>query len=255
MTEDQEPAAVNVVADPGPRPRPHAEPSLGAIESLVQSIEAREAAPTPRAAAPAPREARTAPPRSLVVVGGPSVERRAPAVPASAAATPVTWVEHRPVHRPAPAPQAGRLIGRAEWDRLLAADAERGRRYGRPSAIVLVELGPRDRRDPVVDAAGLHRAMVPCGKALLGITRASDRVAILGDRHFGVLLRESDTEAAELYASRAIAACDPWLAASARPLRLRVACASTRGGTDVIAAVRYAERRLHAPGAGGGRPA
>ncbi len=248
MTDDQAPGAVNVLPDPESRRRPQAEPSVGAIEALVQSIEAREAAP-------ATREARTAPPRSLVVVGGPSVERRAPAVPAPVAATPVTWVEHRPLHRPAPMAPASRLIDRAEWDRLLAADAARGRRYGRPSAIVLIELGPRDRRDPLVDRAGLQRAMAPCGQALLAITRASDRVAILSDRRFGVLLRESETDAADLYAARAIAACDPWLAASARPLRLRVACASTRGGTDVVAAVRDADRRLRAPASRAGRPA
>jgi hypothetical protein len=255
MTDDAAPGTVNVLEDPDPRRRPHAEPSVGAIEALVQSIEAKEAAPAARGSAPPTRDARTAPPRSLVVVGGPSVERRAPAVPTPVAATPVTWVEHRPVHRPAPAAPASRLIGRAEWDRLLAADAARGQRYGRPSAIVLVELGPRDRRDPMVDTAGLVRAMAPCGRALLGITRASDRVAILDDRRFGVLLREADADAADLYASRAIAACDPWLAASARPLRLRVACASTHGGTDVVAAVRDAERRLRAPGSGRGRPA
>lgn len=248
MTDDATPGTVNLLVDPEPRRRPHAEPSIGAIEALVQSIEAKEAAP-------ATRETRTTPPRSLVVVGGPSAERRAPAVPAPRAATPVTWVDGRPVRRPAPTAPASRLIGRAEWDRLLAADAERGRRYGRPSAIVLVELGPRDRRDPVIDTAGLHRAMGPCGKAVLGITRASDRVALLDDRRFGILLREADAEATELYTARAIAACDPWLAAAARPLRLRVACASTRGGMDVVAAVRDAERRLRAPGSGGGRPA
>lgn len=239
MTDDATPGAVNVLVDPESRRRPHAEPSLGAIEALVQSIEAREEA------APSARATRTTAPRSLVVVAGPSVERRAPVAPA-AAVMPVTWVERRPPHRAAAPAPASRLIGRAEWDRLLAADAERGRRYGRPSAIVLVEIGPRDRRDPVVDGAGLHRAMGPCGAALLGITRASDRVAVLGDRRFGILLREADDHAAELYAARAIAACDPWLAASARPLRLRTACASTRGGTDVIAALRDADRRLRA---------
>lgn len=251
MTDDLAPGAVNVLVDPEPRRRPHAEPSVDAIEALVQSIEAKEAAP-------ASRETRTSPPRSLVVVGGPTVERRAPVTPmvtTPVAPTPVTWVERRPIHRPAPPVLPDRPVDRAAWDRLLAAETERGRRYGRPSAIVLIELGPRDRRDPVVDTAGMHRAMGPCGKALLGITRASDRVALLNDRRFGILLREADTEAAELYAERAIAACDPWLAATARPLQLRVACASTRGGTDVVAALREAERRLRAPGSAGGRPA
>lgn len=248
MTDDLGPSAVNVLVDPDPRHRPHAEPSVGAIEALVQSIEAKEAAP-------ASRETRTTPPRSLVVVGGPSMERRAAAVPAPVVATPVTWVEHRPPRRPVPTAPASRLIGRGEWDRLLVAETERGRRYGRPSAIVIIELGPRDRRDPVVDTAGLRRAMGPCGKALLGITRASDRAALLSDRRFGVLLRESDADAADLYAARAISACDPWLAASARPLRLRVACASTRGGIELTAALRDAERRLRTPGTSGGRPA
>lgn len=250
MTDDATPGAVNVLVDPEPRRRPHAEPSVGAIEALVQSIEAKEVTPATREPAPAP-------PRSLVVVGGPTVERRAPAVPmvtTPVAPTPVTWVERRPIHRSAPPVLPNRPVDRAVWDRLLAAETERGLRYGRPCAIVLIELGPRDRRDPIVDTGGLHRAMRPCGTAILGITRASDRVAVLSDRRFGILLREADTEAAERYAARAFAACDPWLAASARPLRLRVACASTRGGKDVVAAVRDAERRLHGPGSSGGRP-
>lgn len=219
------------------------EPTVDTIEALVRSIQAREAAATTNAT-------RTTPPRSLVVAAGPSIERRAPAVPA--ATTPVTWVDRRPAARPVSPTRPGRLLGRAEWDRLVASETERGRRYGRPATVVLVAVSPRDRRDPVVDPDGLGRAMEPCGTALLGITRAADRVAVLGERQFGVLLREADGDAAERYAARAIAACDPWLAASARPLRLVVASMSIRAGIDIAVAIRDAERRLGAsvpPGA------
>ena len=220
------------------------EPSVDTIEALVRSIQARESSP-------AAVSTRTVPPRSLVVAAGPTVERRAPAPPV--ATTPVTWVERRPGPRPALPPRPGRLADRLEWDRLVASEGERGQRYGRSATVVLVAVSPRDRHDPEVDRASLGRAMTPCGTALLRITRAADPVGILGDRHFGVLLREADSEAAERYASRAIAACDPWLAASARPMRLVVASTPIRAGSDIAATVRDAERRLRLPVSPGGR--
>ncbi len=136
------------------------------------------------------------------------------------------------------------MIGRLEWDRLVADESERQRRYGRPSAIVLVELAGLDRAVAQAGQGVIGRVVPPCAETLVAMARASDRVTRLRDGRFGILLRETDADGAGRYAARAVASCDPWLAAMPWPLHLVVAWASTDGGEDLVSAVRHAERRL-----------
>lgn len=186
------------------------EPSVEVIEALVRSIAAREAG---------------------------AIEPSRDGAPA----TPVRRQERPATPR---GPIAG-LIGRLEWERLVADESERQRRYGRPGAIVLAEVIGSDagagegRPAPAI----IGRVAPACAEALLALTRASDRVARLGDARFGILLREADAGGASRYAARAITACDPWLAAMPWPLRLATGWGSL-DDTDPAGALRAAEGRL-----------
>ena len=207
------------------------EPSVDVIEALVRSIAAREAG-----AVEVPTE-----PAAPVAPAAPA----APAAPTTPAkpTTPVRRQQRPPTPR---GPIAG-LIGRVEWERLVADESERQRRYGRPGAIVLAEVvgsepGAGEGR-PATAAIG--RVVPACAEALLALTRASDRVTRLGDARLGILLRESDAGGASRYAARAIAACDPWLGAMAWPSRLAIAWASL-DDADAAGAMHAAERRLAA---------
>jgi GGDEF domain-containing protein len=229
------------------------EPSVGTIEALVQSIEAKEGGPS-----------RGAPPRSLVVASGPLDPQRAALATPAATPAGAPRVERRAVLRPVPShptverssgrPVTG-LMDRAGWDRAIAAETDRQRRYGRTIGVVILELGSLDGAGPALESGALGRIARPCGETIRSIARVSDLVALLGERRFGVLLREADADSAPVFAARAIAACDPWLAASSRPLRLLVGSATSKGGDDVRAAVQEAERRLDAPASRAGRPA
>jgi hypothetical protein len=184
------------------------EPSVDVIEALVRSIAAREA----------------------------GVAEAAPTDPA------------RPLQRPvAPRGPIAGLIGRLEWERLVADESERQRRYSRPSAIVLAEVvGPDPRSgEGAAGPAIIGRVVPACAEALLALTRASDRVTRLGDARFGILLRESDASGASRYAARAVAACDPWLGSMPWPLRL-VAVWASLDDADPTGAMSTAEGRLAA---------
>jgi GGDEF domain-containing protein len=243
--------------------RPATEPSADEVEALVQAIAAKDAAATGGAApsdpaTPAEGGPDLAPPRPVIVVSGPPSARR----PATASSQPGTAPapdrrnRARPlVSRPAPRPGASPpavagLVGRVEWDRLVADESERQRRYGRPSAIVLVEVAGLHRAAAQAGSGVVGRVISPCGATLVAAARASDRVTRLGDGRFGVLLREADADGARRYAERAVAACDPWLSALPWQLRLSVGWASPDGGDDLLAALRQAERRLEASTAG-----
>jgi GGDEF domain-containing protein len=246
--------------------RPVDEPSADDVEALVRAIAAKEAgAAVPDAVAPPGPDHPTsdgidpAPPRPVIVVSEPRSARRPAGEPIQAGETPAPDrrnrarpLSSRAVARPrtSPPPVTG-LVGRVEWDRLVADESERQRRYGRPSAIVLIEVEGLDRATAQAGPSVVGRVISPCGATLVAAARASDRVTRLGDGRFGVLLREADADGASRYAKRAVAACDPWLAALPWPLRLSVGWASPDGGDDLLAAFRQAERRLEASATGG----
>jgi GGDEF domain-containing protein len=222
---------------PVPRLDPGPEPSADTVEALVRSIQVKEAGtPPPVASTDGPT-----PPRAIVVASG----RQADVRPISS---------HPGLLQPGEGPIAG-LIGRLEWDRVVADESERQQRYGRPGAIVMIELGGLDQAVALTGPRVIARVVRPCGETLVSIARASDRVTRLRDGRFGVLLRETDADGASRYASRAIDACDPWLAAMPWPLKLVVGWASATSGEDLVAAGREAERRMLAASPGPGKHA
>lgn len=91
---------------------------------------------------------------------------------------------------------------RRGWDRLLAAEEERCRRYGHPAAILIVDL---DELKLVNDAQG-HAAgdslIVRASSALRKAARSLDVVARLGGDEFGILSAECDHAGAEALLKR-----------------------------------------------------
>ena len=229
----------------GDRPIDHpeassAEPSADDVEAFVRSVQAKEAATSGRAVTVVPT-----PPSTVAPVVAPSSKpeiaraRRRPDGPGRALRT------ASGAHRPMRGPTEG-LIGRLEWDRLVADESERQRRYGRPSAIVLLELEGLDAATARTGAGVVGRVVPPCAEALVSISRASDRVTRLRDGRFGVLLRETDAAGASRYATRAIATCEPWLTAMPWPLRMVAGWAAPEVDADLLDAVGQAEQRLRA---------
>ncbi len=95
-----------------------------------------------------------------------------------------------------------KLYNRRGWDRLLAAEEERCRRYGHSAAVVIVDL---DELKLVNDSMG-HAAgdlvLIRAAEALRGAARSIDVVARLGGDEFGILSVECDRAGAELMVAR-----------------------------------------------------
>ncbi|MEI6861445.1 MAG: GGDEF domain-containing response regulator [Verrucomicrobiota bacterium] len=110
------------------------------------------------------------------------------------------------LHRLATRDALTALLNRREFDRLLAEEAERAKRFGRPLALVLLDL---DRFKTVNDTHG-H----PAGDAVLRATadrlaaelRVVDRFARFGGEEFAVLLPETPPAGALDMATRLVAA-------------------------------------------------
>lgn len=94
------------------------------------------------------------------------------------------------------------LRNRRGWERLLAAEEARCRRYGTPASIIVIDLDDLKR---VNDTRG-HRAgdalIVRAGNELLKGCRDSDVVARLGGDEFGMLVVETDAASARALGER-----------------------------------------------------
>ncbi len=225
-------------AKPAPKPsrKSASKPTADAVESLVRSIEAKEAAATgAQPTDPAPSAApANAPP------GKPAD------APATASALPPRPVAQRPVSAIAgPGPIAG-LIDRQRWETLIAHEAQRQGRYGQSTAIVVAELDGLDELVDRLGPAAVNRLVPACATLLVHLARVSDRVARLTTGRFGILLLETDSTGAERYATRAAAAADTWLSESRWNVRLAVGWTATTDPDELRRGLRTAEDHLHA---------
>lgn len=98
------------------------------------------------------------------------------------------------------------LLNRREYDRILAEEDERARRFGHPLGLVIVDI---DRFKAINDSHG-H----PAGDAVLrevaarlaGAIRTVDRVARIGGEEFALILVQTDGPTALEVARRAVSA-------------------------------------------------
>jgi len=148
------------------------------------------------------------------------------------------------------------LLNRREFDRVLAEEAERSRRFGHPFALVLVDI---DHFKAINDSHG-H----PVGDAVLrevarrlgDQVRNVDRVARFGGEEFALILMESDGAAAFNSARRACAAIErePIIVRETLPLTVTVSAGAASmprdaGTTDELVAA--ADKALYAAKSGG----
>jgi two-component system cell cycle response regulator len=96
------------------------------------------------------------------------------------------------------------LLNRREYDRILAEEEERARRFGHPLGLVIIDI---DHFKAVNDAHG-HPAgdavLAEVARRLAGAIRTVDRVARIGGEEFALLLVQTDGPAALEVAGRAI---------------------------------------------------
>lgn len=136
-----------------------------------------------------------------------------------------------------------RLYNRRGWDRLLASEEERCRRYGHPAAVLIVDL---DELKLVNDAQG-HAAgdalIVRAGSALREVARSLDIVARLGGDEFGILSAECDRAGAEALLKRVRTALTEANVKASMGLAMREPSVGLEGACASADKLMYEEKR------------
>lgn len=130
------------------------------------------------------------------------------------------------------------LLGLAEattWEDLVREESARAARFGRPSMIVTATL---PQLEDVAERWGrdaADRVVAEITRLLESEGRAVDRIALLGDSTFGILLPETGELGASRFTERVRTATDAWLIAAGLSVRLEFAWANVPGGGDGVA--------------------
>ncbi len=94
------------------------------------------------------------------------------------------------------------LYNRRGWDRLLATEEERCRRYGHPAAVLVVDIDHLKRVNDQQGHAAGDKLIGAVSVALRDAARPSDVVARLGGDEFGILSVETNRDGARSLLSR-----------------------------------------------------
>lgn len=132
------------------------------------------------------------------------------------------------------------LYNRRAWDRLLAREEERCRRYGHPAAVVMVDLDGLKRVNDAQGHAAGDVLIAAAAHALRASARDADVVARLGGDEFGVLAVECDRAGAAALVRRMQAA----LAQAGVSASLGMAVRTPADG--LVAACAEADRAMYA---------
>ena len=132
------------------------------------------------------------------------------------------------------------LDDRASWDRRVADETVRARRYRRPVTIVSIELDGLDRLDALLGADAGDRLVRAMADTLRRLARDTDAIARVGRGGFGVLMPETSADAATRYVERVSRACELWLESAATTVRLAIGWAAGSGDTDLAEIERLA---------------
>jgi diguanylate cyclase (GGDEF)-like protein len=142
-------------------------------------------------------------------------------------------------------PLTGLLLP-AEWNRILADEAARIHRYGRPATVVLFELDGLDKLVAVLGPEAGDRILPALADVLSRQARAADHLARLGPGRFAVLLPETGEVEAVNYVERVRAACELWLESGAIAMRLAIGWAAPPTDGGLVDAFALAEDRMYA---------
>ncbi len=156
---------------------------------------------------------------------------------------PARPIRHRPLHlRSEPLRRPRQLVPidtRTDWESALRHEDHRFARYGRPVAILIVEVRSSDH-----DA--VDRLARRVGTIVRDLARATDRVTRVSPTRYQVLLPETDEAAATTFGSRVRRACRTEATERAGERRwdvVAVAAAPLHGAT-LVDALRTAQARL-----------
>jgi len=214
--------------------RSNRDPKLPDVD-LAERLEGVTLNPSQGPAAPAGEEAG---PLAHVAPDEPSIAPAAPSTALFASPDP-------PVPPPDPfVDQLTDLLGPEAFERLLASESARSRRYRRPAALVIAGLAGLDdlARSWGVDVA--TQAVVSLGGMLRSHSRSSDHVGRIATSQFGVILTETDEIAAINYVERVREAWDAQPAIAAGTLRVGFGWGGTPSRPTLLDARSSAERVL-----------
>jgi hypothetical protein len=127
---------------------------------------------------------------------------------------------------------------RTDWDAALRHEDARVARYGRPAAVLVVDVRPAQ--------AGLEdRVAARVGSVIRDHARETDRIARVGPTRFHVLLPETSEPEAAVLAERVRSTCASWGSSGpGMPLRIATAAATATGGGTLVEALRDAQAQL-----------
>jgi diguanylate cyclase len=139
------------------------------------------------------------------------------------------------------------LLNRRAWDRLLAQEEERCRRYGHTATVFVIDL---DQLKEINDTAG-HAAgdalLVRAASALREVVRDIDIVARLGGDEFGLIAVECDAGNAELLLRRLREALDERQVKASVGLAVREAASGLARAWEQADRLMYAQKRTQWP--------
>lgn len=244
-----------------------AEPVIAAPEAGAASSDDADTADTgrdePAGAAPGPGEAGDDTTRSVPVTGfwpgtragsmtpggvaGHAPAQGIPPTPVEAAAG--ISVEAAPEDAAVPPPDPHvdgltDLLGPVVFERLLAAESARARRYQRPESIVIAELVGLDELIRSWGADVARTAVSSLAAVLRSGSRTSDYVARIATDRFAILLTETDEIAAINYVERVREAWEGQRAIAGGGLRVGFGWAGTPRRETLFAARADAEEVL-----------
>ena len=132
------------------------------------------------------------------------------------------------------------------WDRILASEEARRRRYGRPVTVVMVEFTGFASDGSWLGQELVLQVLVRVAHALANEVRTSDSKARIGPTRFGILLIESDEISTINFIDRVRAACRSELG-TATGVVVRTGWASPGEGETLDTTVQRASQRLDDP--------
>jgi diguanylate cyclase (GGDEF)-like protein len=131
------------------------------------------------------------------------------------------------------------------WDRVIASEAARVKRYHGPATIVLVELVGVDRFAGLWGEEAASRLFIQLARTLAVEVRASDHIARIEPTRFGILLPETDEVAAINFVERVRASCEKHIR-TPELVTVAFGWAGPTASSDLRAAVGIAAARLAA---------
>lgn len=135
------------------------------------------------------------------------------------------------------------LYNRRGWDRLLASEEDRCRRYGHPAAILIIDIdGLKLVNDTQGHAAG-DELIARAASALREAARALDTVARIGGDEFSILSAECDRAGGEALLKRVRMALVVAKVKASIGLAMRNPSVGLKGAWEVADQLMYEEKR------------